>query len=175
MKTSKGSKKDKIEFDDDGNVSFVSPKLSSKEREEGYSALREFRKVRESKVAPEVKIKTDLRQLRYLMEDYIESDKFNKQMGFGYFLQEYIERISKKNSEFANEINVNPTEISQFIHKHREPSSKFFMLLEIHSNKIFPAIMWYKIFSKEKAFELLDNAFKVDAEKQVKKKLTFSF
>lgn len=160
----------------DDDVSFESPKLSAAERARFNAEFREHKKVYEAKMTPDEKLKADLLQLRFLMERYIKSDhQYDDKMGFGYFLQEYIERIHKKNNEFAEEINVNPTEISQFIHKRREPSSKIFVLLEVHSNKIFPALMWHKIFSKEKAMELLDYAFKSDAEKQVKKRLSLSF
>jgi hypothetical protein len=175
MKATKRSKRSKIVFDDPDDVSFETPKLSAEEREEAYAALREHRKAHETKRTPEAKLKTDLLQLRFLMEDYIQSDEFNEEMGFGYFLKEYIERIRKKSNEFADEINVNPSEISQFIHKHREPSSKFFIRLEIHSNKIFPALMWHKILSKEKALELLNYGLRGDEEKQVKKRLSLSF
>jgi plasmid maintenance system antidote protein VapI len=88
------------------------------------------------------------------MEDYIKTDEFVKELHFGFFLKEYIARLDKKNKDFAQEINMDPSELSQVINKHRSPSDKLIIRLDIHSNKNFPALMWLRLIEKEKAYEL---------------------
>jgi len=117
-----------------------------------------------------------LLQLRFLIEDYLETETFNKNYYFGFFLKEYIIRLEKKNNQFAEEINVNPTELSQIINKHRKPTEKLIFRLEIHSNRNFPALMWFKLLEKERAYELKHNKEIIDSEKKhVKPGLAFSF
>lgn len=113
--------------------------------------------------------------MKFLIEDYIRSDSFDKNFHFGYFLKEYISRLEKKNKEFAQEINVDPAELSQIINKHRKPTEKLIFRLEIHSNKNFPALMWFKVLEKERAYELLHDRSIIEEEKKhVKRKLGFS-
>ena len=147
-----------------------------KEREAILSEFRNFRKNISDKQTEKNKRISLLLQLKFLIEDYLESNSFNKNLYFGYFLKEYITRLEKKNKEFAAEINVDPTELSQIINKHRKPTEKLIYRLEIHSNKNFPALMWFKILEKERAYELLHNRDMIENEKKhVKKKLEFSF
>lgn len=109
------------------------------------------------------------------MEDYIKSDKLDQHLTFGYFLRSYIETIGKKNNEFAEEIDIKPTELSQLVNKHRDPSDKIIMRLEMHSNGIILALSWYSIFSKDKALELITNEqLRKEERKHVKKKLALS-
>jgi len=66
--------------------------------------------------------------------------------------------------------------LSQVINKHRKPTDKLIYRLEIHSNRNFPALMWFKLLEKERAYELLHNKGMIESEKKhVKRKLGFSF
>jgi plasmid maintenance system antidote protein VapI len=113
--------------------------------------------------------------LKFLIEDYIKSEKFNKDYSFGYFLKEYITRLEKKNNQFADEINVDPAELSQVINKRRRPTEKLIFRLEIHSNRNFPALMWFKLLEKNRAYELKHHREIIDSEKKnVKHPLIFS-
>lgn len=147
----------------------------TEEREVVLSEFRDFRKSLSDKQGEKNKMISLLLQLKFLIEDYLESKSFNKNYYFGYFLKEYIARLEKKNKEFAAEIDVDPTELSQVINKHRKPTDKLIYRLEIHSNKNFPALMWFKLLEKERAFELLHNKGMIESErKHVKRKLEFS-
>jgi plasmid maintenance system antidote protein VapI len=141
--------------------------------------LAEFRKHRKrisDKQTEKSKLISQLLQLKFLIEDYVKSDTFNKDYYFGYFLKEYITRLEKKNNEFAGEIDVKPTELSQIINKHRKPTEKLIFRLEIHSNKNFPAVMWFRVLEKDRAYELKHNKGIIESErKHVKEKLAFSF
>ena len=146
-----------------------------KEREAVLSEFRDFRKSISHKQTEKNKTISLLLQLKFLIEDYLEANSFNKNYYFGYFLKEYITRLEKKNKEFAAEIDVDPTELSQIINKHRKPTDKLIYRLEIHSNKNFPALMWFKILEKERAYQLLHNKEMIENEKKhVKRKLGFS-
>lgn len=90
----------------------------TKEREVILSEFRGFRKSISDKQSEKSKTISLLLQLKFLIEDYLEANSFNKNYYFGYFLKEYIARLEKKNKEFAAEIDVDPTELSQVINKH---------------------------------------------------------
>ena len=151
----------------------------TKDPKERKAVLSEFRKFREKvKSAQTEKDKTisQLLQLKFLIEDYLNTDTFNEDFYFGYFLKEYIHRLEKKNKEFAEEIDIDPTELSQVINKHRKPTEKLVFRLEIHSNKNFPATMWFRLLEKERIYELLHDKNIINSEKKyVKQKLEFSF
>lgn len=149
---------------------------NTKEREAVLSEFRDFRKGISDKQSEKSKTISLLLQLKFLIEDYLNTESFNKNYYFGYFLKEYIARLEKKNKEFAAEIDVDPTELSQVINKHRKPTDKLIFRLEIHSNKNFPALMWFKPLEKVRAYEILHNKGIIESEKKhVKRKLRFSF
>jgi plasmid maintenance system antidote protein VapI len=90
-------------------------------------------------------------------------------------LKEYIIRLEKKNNKFASEINIDPTELSQVINRRRRPTEKLIFRLEIHSNRNFPALMWFKLLEKDRAYELKHHKEIIDKErKNVKEQLGFS-
>jgi len=156
--------------------SYVFPnELNKLEREQSLESFGEWRKKDKSKQTVETKLKIQLMQLKFLMEDYIKETGYRKEYDFSYFLKEYIIRLGKKHKEFAEEMNIDPTELSQIINKHRQPNEKFIIRLEIHSNKNFPAIIWYNLIQKEKTFELLtDQTLRNTERKHVKRKLSFT-
>ncbi|PSL48707.1 helix-turn-helix protein [Chitinophaga niastensis] len=154
--------------------SFVFPDTSGK-KEAKLEAFQQFRQKADAKRTEKDKIIAQLLQLKFQIEDYINTEVFNKSQHFGFFLKEYIERLEKKNKEFASEIDIDPTELSQIINKHRAPTEKLIIRLEIHSNKSFPAIMWFKLIEKEKAYELIhDKEIRNRESKHVKQKSAFS-
>lgn len=157
--------------------SYVFPSdLDASQREQQLTLFRKWRKENESKRSTKSKLITRLLQLKFLMEDYIKNKEFKKEVDFSYFLVQYIDSLELKKKEFAQEINVDPTELSQILNKHRAPSEKFIVRLELHSNKNFPAMIWYKIIEKEKAFNLMhDTSLRSSESKHVKSKLDFTF
>jgi len=146
-----------------------------REREAMLEAFRQHRKKVSDKHSDKTKLISQLLQLKFLIEDHIRSDKFNKDYSFGYFLKEYITRLEKKNKQFAEEISVDPAELSQVINKRRRPTEKLIFRLEIHSNRNFPALMWFKLVEKDRAYELKHHREVIDSEKKnVKQQLEFS-
>ncbi len=154
---------------------FVTPPLSAQQRKEALESVAEYRQKSKMNVSLQERQKSQLLQLRYLMEDYIKTLPYDTRYYFGYFLQEYISRLGRKNKEFAEEIGIEPTELSQLINRHRYPNDKIIVRLELHSNKNFPAIMWFRLLEKEKSFELLNNIELRNAERvHIKHKLDYS-
>lgn len=149
--------------------------MSAKERKAALAEFGQFRKQAADKLTQKEKTISLLLQLKFLIEDYVASDSFDESRHFGHFLKEYISRLEKKNKEFAAEIDVDPTELSQVINQHRKPTDKLIYRLDIHSNKNFPAILWFRILEKERVYELTQNPEIIDKEKKhVKMRLKFS-
>lgn len=157
--------------------SFVFPhELNKVERKQSLENFQAWRKKNELNRSAENRLIAQLLQLRFIMEDYLDKNSFKEDYNFGYFLKEYISRLEIKYKEFADEIDVNPTELSQIINRHRPPSEKLIIRLEIHSNKNFPAIIWYKLIEKERTYYLLhNNQLRTLESKHVKSKLNFTF
>lgn len=167
--------KKKQTFNDE-DESFVSPKLSPPERLKAEQEFAEYRRQAELKTSDEEKLLSKILELKFQMEDYLKSEKLEEQRSFGYFLRRYIELIGRKNNEFAEEIDVNPTELSQIVNRHRDPSKKIIIRLEMHSNGIILATAWHGIYSKDKALELAtDEQLRREEGEHVKKKLALSF
>lgn len=111
-------------------------------------------------------------QFRYQMEDYLNQEKFSSHRSFGYFLKEYVAILQKKRKEFAREINIGETELSQLINRHRLPNETILIRLEIHSNKSIPALFWYRLIAREKEHEIVTNqALRRQERKYVSKQL----
>lgn len=158
-------------------ASFIFPDLTTeKERKEKLAAFQTYRKSISNKYTEKDRLAFQLLQLKFLIEDYLKTDDYNQSYTFGFFLKEYISRLDKKNKEFAEDIDIDATELSQIINRHRAPSEKIIIRLEIHSNNNFPALLWLKLLEKEKAYELMHNLkIRKDQAKHVKRKLQLSF
>lgn len=129
--------------------------LSKKEKEQADIDLKEMRNKLRGKVTPEKRLLGHLLQLKYQIEDYLKSPNYDSKRSFGFFLRSYLDALNKKNKEFARDISVAETELSQILNQHRKPSEKIIIRLEIHSNKIIPAITWFRLLEKQRAYEIL--------------------
>lgn len=95
-------------------------------------------------------------QLKYQMEDCINKP-FDNQYTFGYFLKSYVDILNIKRNQFAKEISINETHLSQIINKHREANEEILIRLELHSQNLINALTWYKLLEREKENELDTN------------------
>jgi transcriptional regulator with XRE-family HTH domain len=157
--------------------SYIFPNdLDSLQRAQSLEIFQNWRKNKESNRSTKSKLITKLLQLKFVMEDYIMQNEYKEGFDFSYFLVQYISRLEIKKKEFAQEIDVDPTELSQIINKHRSPNEKFIIRLEIHSNKNFPAIIWFKVIEKERTFHLQnDTKLRQSESKHVRSKVDFTF
>ena len=60
-------------------------------------------------------------------------------------------------NEFAHEINIKPTVLSQYINSHRNPPQDIIIRLELHSRNNIPAATWYRLLEKENIHDLNTN------------------
>ena len=111
-------------------------------------------------------------QLRFQLEDYLKSESYQPTRTFGHFLKEYQQLGGKKRKEFAYEINIHETLLSQLISDRREPGEQIFIRLELHSNNTIPASYWFRLVEKKKAYQLQhDSKIRQREKKNVKKSL----
>jgi hypothetical protein len=138
--------------------SFIFPvKLSAKQRKVADQQLAGAIKKSREKMTEEERLAGRLMGLKFRMKDYFESDKPNEDYSFGYFLKLYIELLERKRREFAAEIGIDETLLSQFINRHRMPPDYMPIRLELHSNNSIPAEYWFKIIEKDRERVMLLN------------------
>ena len=150
-------------------------KLTPKQKKESDLQLNEMRKEMQEQLTPGQVLLSRLLQLKYQMEDSMNAP-YDISRSFGFYLREYLKSFNKKNKDFAKDIDIDETELSQILNRHRKPSEKIIVRLEIHSNKTIPAITWYKVLEKEKEHEILTNKeIRKTESKHVKNRLQVSF
>ena len=138
----------------------IPAKLTAKQQEQANRDLAAARKKSQAAMTEEVKIELDLLQLRFQLEDYLKGD-YDPALNFGHFLERYLTIIHKKKKEFAKEIQIHETLLSHLISNRRNPNDSIMIRLELHSNKIIPAIDWYKLSEKEKEHQIMtDNSLR---------------
>lgn len=141
--------------------SFVFPvKYTARQQEQANRDLAAARKKSQAAMTEDIKIELDLLQLRFQLESYLKED-YNPALNFGHFLDRYLKILNKKKKDFAAEIQIHETLLSHLISNRREPNNSIMIRLELHSNKIIPAIDWYKLAEKEKEHQIItDNSLR---------------
>jgi plasmid maintenance system antidote protein VapI len=134
---------------------FVFPvKLTVKQKKEAAEHLAAARKKGKEEMSESTKFGLRLYHLKFRLEDYLESKEFNPALTFGSFLKKYVELLDKKRKEFAEEISIDETLLSQLINNHRLPPDYIAIRLEIHSNNIIPAAYWIRVVEKQRIHEI---------------------
>jgi hypothetical protein len=141
--------------------SFVFPvKYTARQQKEADRALAEARQKSQAAMTEDQKMELDLYQLRFQLESYL-NESYNPALNFAHFLERYLTIIHKKKKEFAQEIQIHDTLLSHLINNHRQPNDSIIIRLELHSNKIIPAIYWYKLAEKAKEHQIrTDNSLR---------------
>ncbi len=135
---------------------FVFPvELPVELQQEAKEQLIAARKRGQEEMSKETRIELNLLSLRFRIEDYINTKEFDPEKTFGYYLKQYVERLETKNKDFAAQISIDETLLSQLINEHRMPPEYVVIRLEIHSNNIIPANYWYKLVEKQREHELI--------------------
>ncbi|MCW3105845.1 MAG: hypothetical protein JWQ09_351 [Segetibacter sp.] len=138
--------------------SFVFPiSISKKEKIKSDAILKATLTKKRNEISKADILKGKLLQLRFQIEEYINDNYFDRKKSFGYFLAQYIHLLNKKNIDFANEINLKPSELSQYLNNHRKPPKNILVRLELHSQKTITAVEWYRLIEKENIQELKTN------------------
>lgn len=149
--------------------------LSAKEKKEEGDFWKDRRNQFENRTHMQ-KMYSRLLQLKFQLEDYIDSSKYVEALSFGFFLNEYVSRQDKKDKDFAVEVDVKPAVLSQYINNHRKPTDEFIIRLELHSNGMIPAISWFKVIQKDKEHEIrTSQKLREEESKYVKNRLGFAY
>lgn len=134
---------------------FVFPvKLTAKQKKEAAAQLAAARKRTRAEMSDEAKFGLRVFHIKFRIEDYLAQDTFNPELTFGSFLKKYVELLEKKRKEFAEEISIDETLLSQLINGHRLPPDYVAIRLEIHSNNIIPAAYWIQLVEKQRLHEI---------------------
>ena len=128
-------------------------KYTAKQKQEMGRVLAEVRRKNQAEMTEDQKIELSLYQLKFQLEDYLNGTH-DPALNFGHFLDRYVKILNKKKKEFAAEIQIHETLLSHLISNRREPNNSIIIRLELHSNKIIPAIDWYKLAEKEKEHQI---------------------
>lgn len=138
---------------------FVFPvKLTAKQQKLADQQLAAARKISQEAMTDDERLTGNLMGFKFRMEEYFGSDKHkNTEYSFSYFLKLYIELLGRKRREFASEISIDETLLSQFINRHRIPPDYMPIRLELHSNKSIPAEYWFKVMEKDREREMQSN------------------
>jgi plasmid maintenance system antidote protein VapI len=154
----------------DENISFQTPGMSSEQRRENLGAFGKYRQKQKATISEEEKLKLDFLQLRFEMSRFLNAQQSDYR--FGFFLINYMECLQLNGKNFAEEIKIQPSELSQILHNRREPNERIMMRLEIHSNYNFPATLWFEILAKQKTLDLMkDEDLRKQEEEVVKPKV----
>lgn len=136
--------------------------LNPRDKKKADAALNEIRNKLREQITPEQSLLSGLLHLKYQIEDYLKSPDYDAERSFGFFLKRYLKTLDKKNKDFANDISITETELSQILNKHRKPSEKVIIRLEIHSSKVIPAITWFRLLEKQREYEIMtDNDLRI--------------
>jgi hypothetical protein len=183
MKTKTARKEDKIKdfsnhSDRELAEAYIFPHTAAttaekkKEEEEFWQQRRE----RFENRLPQEKMYAKLLQLKFELEDYVNSNQYKAMFNFGYFLNEYVQRQGKLDKQFATEIDIKPAVLSQYVNNHRKPPENFSIRLELHSNGLIPAVTWLRLLQKDKEHKIMtDLVVRKDESQHIKNKLTFAW
>ncbi|RFS24753.1 XRE family transcriptional regulator [Chitinophaga silvatica] len=166
----------KLTLDEIADGYILSENLSKNERAKVIKEFREEGKKALSNLSNEKRVLSSILQLRFEIEDYLKKNEYNKETSFCYFLKEYIIRLQLKNKDFAEQMGMEPSELSHILNGHRKPNDKILIRLELHSNKNINAMQWYKILERDKEYELsTNNRLREEERPYVKQYFSFSF
>lgn len=138
--------------------SFVFPmELSEQQKKQASKDLAKARRNSLKQMPEEVKLSLNILQLKFQIEDYVSNQEFNPNMRFGPVLKRYLQILKKKRVDFAGEISIHETLLSQLINNRRRPNESIVIRLELHSNNCIPAEYWFRLIEKERIHDIRTN------------------
>ena len=152
---------------------FIFPSdLSAEEVKAADAAFSKHRKEAMEKMSPAQHHLSKLMQLKFVMEDYINSRNLETGYSFGYFLNAYMDTLNKTAAILSNEITIDTSVIDSCLKDEKTPDKKFLVRLDIHSNSLISAHIWWRILEKQKQKEILNDEKKLmKSESKFVKKL----
>ena len=131
--------------------------LSGREQRKANDELTEARRQVQAGLTGQDRLAARILQFKLKLHEYLSEKNFDPAMTFSSCLAQYVAILDKKRRTFADEINIDETELSQVINRHRAPAEYLFIRLEIHSNNNIPANWWFKLMEREKEHRISTN------------------
>ena len=144
--------KEKYSDEEIGEAMVFPVDLPEKEKNEADEEFRKLRFERLKNKTVEDKIFSDLMRLQFEIMEYLKKDVFSFEKTFGKILREYIHIIRKPKREIAEDLSLHYTKLSRLLNDKEDPNVELAFRLEKHSDKIIPAIYWWKLLVKKQAF-----------------------
>ncbi len=135
----------------------IPAEITKEEQKKSDLEFSAFRRKQLALISEKDRINSRLLQLRFRMEDCISDDSDKAKLTFGDFLEEYIRDLNLRQVDFSREIGLHVTKLSRLLNNREDPSEKIFVRLELHSGNIIPAVVWLKLFQKQKAGQLQED------------------
>ena len=151
---------------------FIFPSdLSAEKVKAADAAFSMHRKEAMKKMSPAQHLLSKLMQLKFVMEDYINSRNLETDYSFGYFLHAYMDTLNKTTVALSHEITIDTSVIDSCLKDEKVPDEKFLVRLDIHSNSLIPAHIWWRVLEKQKEKDILNDEKKLmkSESKYVKK------
>ena len=139
--------------------------LTEKQKAEADKQIWEIRKQSLEELDSGKILLSQMMRLKFKMNRYIASNKYDEIYTFSYFLKEYVSSLNMTKNAFSKEISLHNSQLSRLLHNKEEPNKNILIRLEIHSNKSIPAITWFKVLEKQKEVELINDTKLRESEK----------
>lgn len=118
--------------------------------------LRKRLELLNSRTKDEVTV-SNLLQLKYELETYLELGEYDPKYNFSVCLRRYMQIISKTSKDLTEDLTIHKTRLSRILNDREEANSILAYKLEKHSNLLIPAILWWKLVTLRKEFEIRTN------------------
>src|SRR5579872_450959 len=101
---------------------FLPARLTPKQKVKADEDLAAYRRLRRENMSPEERMRYQLMQLKFRLENYIQKGRYEPKHHFGYFLDQYLRVSGRKKKEFADDIQIHQTQLSNILKNRREPN-----------------------------------------------------
>mgnify|MGYP001159276981 FL=1 len=149
--------------------------LTEEERAGAEQEIREYRLKKLSTRTESERLLSELTRLRLSVHRYLESGVYSSDYSFGEVLKEMIAIMRKTKKEVANDLDVHYTRLSRILNEREEPNLSLMYRLEKYSDRIIPAIYWWKLMIRKQEFLISeDQNQRLIEGRRVKNYLEFS-
>jgi len=149
--------------------------LSAQEKAETDAEVSKLRQQQLRNMPEEQRLYGRLLGLKYRILDYLKHGEDSGQNSFEAFLSQYIEILNKKQKDFAEEISLHPTKLSQLLSGKVGPNLSLVYRLEKHSGGVIPALLWWRLQMKKTENVITQDKIGRQREaKKVKNELKFT-
>ena len=132
-------------------------RLTPEQRKKAKQQLGEARIKTQQEMTDRDRLTLALVRLRFQMDDCFVAKDYNPNMTFGCFLKEYMSLYNITRKAFADSISISAAVLRQLINMHQFPPDNILIRLELHSNKMLPAVYWLKLIGKQKEHMIKTN------------------